>query len=173
MATAHGSTIQRTGQVQATDRGLGGLAARFRDGRKSGFGIFHPGSWLMMIGGMMMIFSAFMPWVYVSMTHEIIGEAFVLRGTDGPGVVTLALGFLAFAGAFVPKRKLVIPHAAVPAILVAMICLLQCWNIIAASIDTQWGSFMPGMGIVLAGAGAALLAKAAWKTWKHWPVPAR
>src|SRR5699024_2673536 len=129
----------------------------------------HPGSWAMLIGGMMMIFSAFLPWVYVTLTQEIMGESFVLRGTDGPGVVTLSVGFLAFAGAFLPKRRLAIAHAGIPGVVVAGITALQCWNIIAASVQTQWGSFLPGMGLVLAAGGAVILLRSAWKIYKHWP----
>jgi len=157
----------------AEDRGLAGVAARLKAGRGSGFGIFHPGSWAMMIAGMMMIFSAFLPWVYVTLTQEIVGESFVLRGTDGPGVLTLAVGCLAFGGAFIPRRRLAIGHAAVPGLVVAGIVLLQVWNIIAASLETAWGSFLPGMGLVLAGGGAVILIRAALKMYRQWPDPAK
>lgn len=155
------------------DKGLSGVAARLKAGRTNGFGIFHPGSWAMMIAGMMMIFSAFLPWVYVTLTQEIVGESFVLRGTDGPGVLTLAVGCLAFAGAFIPRRRLAIGHAAVPGLVVAGIVLLQVWNIIAASLETAWGSFLPGMGLVLAGGGAVILIRAALKMYRQWPTPAK
>src|SRR5699024_2535114 len=99
--------------------------------------------------------------------------SFVLRGTDGPGVITLSVGFLAFAGAFVPKRRLAIAHAGVPGLLVAAIAALQVLNIVVASVQTQWGSFLPGMGLVLAGGGAVVLLRSAWKMYKDWPVAAR
>lgn len=164
------TTAKSASSAQVSDRGLAGIYARLRDGRKTGYGVFHPGSWPMLIGGMMMIFSAFLPWVYVTLTQEIIGESFVLRGTDGPGIVTLSVGFLAFAGAFLPKRRLAIAHAAIPGIIVAGITALQCWNIIAASMQTQWGSFLPGMGLVLAAGGAVFLLRSAWKMYKEWPA---
>lgn len=150
-------------------KGLAGIAARLRNGRASGYGIFHPGSWTMLIAGMMMIVSAFLPWVYVTLTQEIIGEAFVLRGTDGPGVITLSVGCVAFAGAFVPMRRLAIAHAAIPGMVVGIICVLQFGNIIMASVATQWGSFVPGMGLVLASGAAVLLLKCSWTMWKRWP----
>ncbi|NDK31553.1 hypothetical protein FH975_07165 [Nesterenkonia sp. Hz 6-5] len=151
-------------------KGLAGVFARLRAGKNHGWGVFHPGSWPMMIGGMMMIVSAFLPWIYVTLTQELVGETFVLRGTDGPGVLTLSVGCLAFAGAFVPRRKLAIAHAAVPGGLVAGICLLQTWNLLSANMQTQWGSFLPGMGLVLAAGGAVLLLKVSWTMYKNWPV---
>ncbi|WP_120004235.1 hypothetical protein [Nesterenkonia muleiensis] len=151
-------------------KGLAGVYARLKAGKAHGWGVFHMGSWPMMIGGMMMIISAFLPWVYVTLTQEIIGEAFVLRGTDGPGVMTLAVGCLSFAGAFIPWRRLAIAHAAVPGLLVAGICLLQAWNLLAGNMNTQWGSFLPGMGLVLAAGGAVVLTKASWTMYKRWPV---
>lgn len=154
------------------DKGLAGVAARLKAGRATGFGIFHLGSWAMMIGGMMMIFSAFLPWVYVTLTQEIIGESFVLRGTDGPGVLTLSVGCLAFAGAFIPRRRLAIGHAGVAGVVVAAIVLLQVWNIVSASLATAWGSFLPGMGLVLAGGGAVILLRAAFRMYSRWAKPA-
>lgn len=163
----------RTMASQEIPKGLAGIAVRMRAGKATGWGVFHPGSGAMASGGMMLIIAAFLPWVYVSITQGIIGEAFVLRGTDGPGVVTLSVGFLAFAGAFVPRRKLAIAHAAIPGALVALIVVLQAWKIIAASVETAWGSFLPGMGVVLAGGGAVLLLRAAWRMLRHWKVAPR
>lgn len=167
-ATAQKKPARST--VGVEDRGLAGVFARLKEGRKHGYGVFHLGSWPMLIGGMMMIISAFLPWVYVSLTQGLIGESFVLRGTDGPGVLTLSVGCLAFAGGFVPRRRLAIAHAAIPGLVVAAIALLQGWNLIVANASTQWGSFMPGMGLVLAGGGAVLLIRAAWSMWKRWPA---
>lgn len=151
-------------------KGLAGVYARLREGRKHGWGVFHLGSWPMMIGGMAMIVSAFLPWIYVTLTREIIGEDFVLRGTDGPGVITLAVGCLAFAGAFVPWRRLAIAHAGIPGLLVAGICLLQAWNLLIGNMETVWGSYIPGMGLVLAAGAAVILTKASWTMYKRWPV---
>lgn len=155
---------------QVEDRGLAGIVARLREGRKYGFGIFHPGSWSMLIGGMMMIFSAFLPWVYVGFTQEVMGESFVLRGTDGPGVLTLSVGCLAFAGGFIPRRKLAIAHAAIPGVVVIGISLLQAYNLLIGNMQTEWGSFLPGMGLVLAAGGAVLLLRASWMMYKQWPA---
>lgn len=154
-------------QDKTQQRGIGGIFARLRAGTL-GWGVFHPGSWFMIIGGMMLIVAAFSPWVYVTLTQQVVGESFVLRGTDGPGVATLALGFLAFAGGFVPRRKLAIAHAAIPGALVALIILVQAWNIITASMQTAWGSFLPGMGVVLAGGGAVILLRGSWKMYRYW-----
>ncbi|WP_150461055.1 hypothetical protein [Nesterenkonia ebinurensis] len=168
MSTTTASAPQ---QKHAEQKGLAGVFTRFREGRKHGWGIFHLGSWPMMIGGMAMIISAFLPWIYVTLTQELIGESFVLRGTDGPGVLTLSVGCLAFAGAFVPRRRLAIAHAGIPGALVAGICLLQSYNLLVANMDTQWGSFLPGMGLVLAAGGAVILLRAAWTMYRGWPAP--
>lgn len=164
------TTTQKTTSQQAAQPGLAGVAARLRAGKATGWGIFHPGSWSMATGGLMLIVATFLPWVYVTLTQGIIGESFALRGTDGPGVATIALGFLAFAGAFVPKRRLAIAHAAVAGVLVALMVAVQAWNIVAASLETAWGSFLPGMGVVLAGGGAVLLIRSSWTMLRHWKV---
>lgn len=160
--------MMTTASQDTAPKGLAGIAVRLRAGKATGWGVFHPGSWSMATGGMMLIIAAFLPWVYVSLTQGIVGETFVLRGTDGPGVVTLAVGFLAFAGAFVPRRKLAIVHAAVPGVVVALMVIGQVWKIVSASLATAWGSFLPGMGVVLAGGGAVLLVKAAWTMTRRW-----
>ncbi|PYG00136.1 hypothetical protein SAMN05216184_10475 [Georgenia satyanarayanai] len=160
--------MMTTASQRTIPKGLAGVALRLREGKATGWGVFHPGSWSMATGGMMLVIAAFLPWVYVSLTQGITGEAFVLRGTDGPGVVTLALGFLAFAGAFVPRRRLAIVHAALPGALTALIVLAQAWNIVSASVQTAWGAFLPGMGVVLAGGGAVVLVKAAWTMARQW-----
>lgn len=164
------TTAKDTPQAATTDKGLAGIFSRLRKGRTSGYGIFHPGSRAMLLAGIMMIFSAFLPWVYVNLTQEVIGEAFILRGTDGPGVITLAVGCVAFAGGLIPKRRLAIAHAAIPGVLVAGITGLQFWNIVVASVQTQWGSFMPGMGVVLAAGAAVILLRAGWRMYKQWPA---
>lgn len=172
--TAKTRTRKPAGGGSGEEKGIfGGISAKLRAGKNTGWGVFHPGSWSMIIAGMMMIVSAFLPWVYVTLTQEIMGEAFVLRGTDGPGVITLALGFLAFAGGFVPRRRLAIAHAAAPGAVVALICLMQGVTLVSGNMETQWGSFLPGMGLVLAAGGAVILLKAAWTMLKRWqPAPA-
>ncbi|WGH82931.1 hypothetical protein [Auritidibacter ignavus] len=164
---------ERSREAGVNDKGLSGVFARLRAGKDHGWGIFHQGSWPMMIGGMMLIVSAFLPWVSLPWVEGITGDAFHFRGTDGPGVLTLAVGCLSFAGAFVPRRKLAIGHAAVPGVVVALIVLLQCWNIVAYSIQLDaWGALLPGMGLVLAGGGAVVLMKAGWNMYRRWPVKA-
>lgn len=161
------SVKQARGGVE--DKGLAGIAARLKAGKAHGWGVFHPGSWSMLIGGMMFIISAFLPWVSLPFIEEITGEAFVLRGTDGPGVLTLSVGCLAFAGAFLPWRRLAIAHAGIPGIVVAVIVLIQCWNIISFSVQMDaWGGMLPGMGLVLAGGGAAVLLNAVYRMVRTW-----
>ena len=49
-----------------------------------------------------------------------------------------------------------------PGVVVAAITGLQFWNIVTASMQTQWGSFLPSMGLVLAAGGSVVLLRAAW-----------
>ncbi|GAA1811496.1 hypothetical protein [Nesterenkonia flava] len=163
------TTTSKNSAHAVEDKGLAGIAARLKAGRASGWGVFHPGSWPMMIGGMMLIVSAFLPWVYLPFIQDITGETFAFRGTDGPGVITLSVGCLAFAGAFVPRRRLAIAHAGIPGLVVAAIVLLQCWNLVAFSAQLDaWGGLLPGMGLVLAGGGAVILLKVTWRMWSAW-----
>lgn len=146
------------------DKGIfGGITARIREGRATGWGVFHAGSAAMFIGGLMLIISAFLPWVVI----PIAEETFSLRGTDGPGVATLALGFLAFAGAFVPRRKLAIAHAMIPGALVALIAGAQAIRLIQLSTQTgSWGGLLPGMGLILAAGGAIVLIRVSLRLWR-------
>ncbi|WP_022873415.1 hypothetical protein [Nesterenkonia alba] len=158
------TTTTQHSSARTEDKGLAGVWARLREGRKHGYGIFHPGSWFMLIGGMMLIFATFLPWIH-------FGGLLTFRGLDGPGLLTISVGFLAFAGGFVPKRKLALLHAAIPGVLVAALCL---WQIIAGiiipSVRVEWGVLLPGMGLVLAAGGAVLLLKATHTMWTRWPA---
>ncbi|GAA1177901.1 hypothetical protein GCM10009674_13870 [Nesterenkonia xinjiangensis] len=121
----------------------------------------------MILGGLMLIISAFLPWVVI----PIAGETFSLRGTDGPGVATLAVGFLAFAGAFVPKRGLALAHALIPGVLVALIVAAQAFRLIQLSAQTgSWGGLLPGMGLILAAGGAVILIRVAVRMWRMRPA---
>lgn len=143
------------------------MTARIREGRSTGWGVFHAGSTAMALGGIMMIISAFLPWVVI----PIAGESFTLRGTDGPGVVTLALGFLSFAGAFVPKRRLAIAHALIPGALVGLLVGAQLFRLIQLSAQTgSWGGLLPGMGLVLAAGGSIILIRVVFRMWKMRPA---
>ncbi|MDZ5078140.1 hypothetical protein [Nesterenkonia sp. HG001] len=163
--TANGTA---TGSSGSSDRGIfGGLTARIRAGRSTGWGVFHVGSKAMILGGLMLIISAFLPWVVI----PIAGETFSLRGTDGPGVATLAVGFLAFAGAFVPKRGLALAHALIPGVLVALIVAAQAFRLIQLSAQTgSWGGLLPGMGLILAAGGAVILIRVAVRMWRMRPA---
>ncbi|MDS2174152.1 hypothetical protein [Nesterenkonia sp. CL21] len=151
-----------------SERGIfGGITARIKAGRATGWGVFHAGSSAMILGGLMLIISAFLPWVVI----PIAGESFALRGTDGPGVVTLAVGFLAFAGGFVPKRGLAIAHAIIPGALVALIVGAQTVRLIQLSAQTgSWGGLLPGMGLILAAGGAVVLIRVAVRLWRARPA---
>ncbi|WP_147104352.1 hypothetical protein [Nesterenkonia populi] len=162
-------TIQSAAELQ----GLAGVAERLKAGSRQGFGIFHMGSLAMLGAGFMLLIATFSPWVYVTLTQDIIGEAFVLRGTDGPGLVTVCMGVLALAGGFFPKRRLAIAHALIAGGLTGVLVAWQTWNLISASISTQWGSFLPGMGLVLSAGATLLLLHAAVRMIRGWEQPGR
>ena len=165
------TTRQDTSPAPSTGGIFGGISARLAEGKATGWGVFHPGSGAMVLGGLLMIVAAFLPWVQLSYTEQLTGETFAFRGTDGPGVVTLALGFLAFAGAFVPRRRLAIAHAGAAGAVVALITAAQAWNILAFSSRLDaWGAFLPGMGLVMAAGGAVILIKVAIRMWRRWPA---
>lgn len=148
---------------------FGGISARLAEGKATGWGVFHGGSRAMIIGGLMLILSAFLPWVVI----PIAEQSFSLRGTDGPGVVTLAVGFLAFAGAFVPRPKLAVAHALIPGVLVALITGAQIVRLVQLSATTgSWGGLLPGMGLVLAVGGAIVLLRAGVRMWRTRPTAA-
>lgn len=157
-----------TQSAAARDRGIfGEVGRRLAEGRKTGWGVFHAGSSAMFIGGLMLIVSSFLPWVVIPMGEE----TFTLRGTDGPGMVTLALGFLAFAGAFIPKRRLAIAHSLIPGVLVGLVVGLQAGRLIQFSAATgSWGGLLPGMGLVLAAGGAVILLRVGVRLWRAKPT---
>lgn len=163
---ANPRTTLQSGSTPTTERGLYGLSARLREGKKTGWGVFHAGSGSMFIGGLILILAAFLPWVMIPLGDE----TFMLRGTDGPGVLTLSVGFLAFAGAFVPHRRLAIAHALIPGLLVAVIVVAQAIRVIQLSAQTDaWGSLLPGMGLILAAGGAVLLIRIGVRLWRSGP----
>lgn len=150
-----------------SDRGIFGLSARLREGKQTGWGVFHGGSKSMFIGGLMMIVAAFLPWVMIPLGDE----TFMLRGTDGPGVLTLSLGFLAFAGAFVPRRRIAIAHALIPGVIVGVIVSAQAIRILQLSAQTgSWGGLLPGMGLILAAGGSIILIRIGIRMWRS-PAP--
>lgn len=162
------TTAQPAAQSAARDRGIfGEVGRRLAEGRKTGWGVFHAGSSSMFIGGLMLIVCSFLPWVIIPMGEE----TFSLRGTDGPGLATLALGFLAFAGAFIPKRRLAIAHSLIPGVLVGVLVGLQVMRLVQFSAATgSWGALLPGMGLVLAAGGAVILLRVGVRMWRATPA---
>lgn len=164
---------ERPIQSAAELQGLAGIAQRLKHGSRHGFGILHMGSLPMLGAGFMLLIATFSPWVYVTLTQEIVGESYVLRGTDGPGLVTICMGVLALAGGFFPKRRLAIAHAFIAGGFTGLIALWQSWVLISASMDTQWGSFLPGMGLLLSLGAAALLLHVGVRMVRGWEKPDR
>lgn len=114
----------------------------------------HAGSIGMLMGGLMAIFGSLTPWVMTPFGN--------LSGTSGPGLWTLACGFLAIAGAMLPFRRIALAHALVPGLAAAGIVVWQTARLVQLSATTgSWGQLLPGIGMVLTAGGAVVLLRTA------------
>lgn len=119
-------------------------------------GVFHPGSLGMLLGGLLAVLGSLFPWV--------IFPAGSLPGLAGPGLWTLSAGFIAIAGALLPYRKIALGHVLVAGLGVGVIVGWQLARLVYLSaVSDSWGSLLPGMGLVLAGGGAAVLLRTGYK----------
>ncbi|MFB9727014.1 hypothetical protein [Haloechinothrix salitolerans] len=118
--------------------------------------IMHVGSGGMILGGLLMVVGSPMPWVSTP-----VGS---LSGAAGAGLWTLCAGFLAIAGALIPRRRVAFVHAVVPGVAAALIVCWQLLRMLQISAGTDaWGKLLPGIGLVLVGGGAIVLLRSAMK----------
>ncbi|NNU28025.1 hypothetical protein HLI28_10780 [Isoptericola sp. JC619] len=112
--------------------------------------VFHPGSLGMLLGALAVIVGSLLPWV--------ITPVGTLSGTAGPGLWTLCAGFVAVAGAVIPRRWVAISHSLVAGTSVAFVVGWQLVRLgeVSAATDS-WGQAMPGIGLVMAAGGAVVL----------------
>ncbi|GAB3466519.1 hypothetical protein GCM10027570_55900 [Streptomonospora sediminis] len=116
--------------------------------------IFHPGSAGLLAGGLLLIIGAFTPWVSTPLGN--------LSGMAGPGLWVMCAGALAVGGALMPHRRIALVHALIPAAAAGGLVLWQAARIMQLSAATDsWGKLLPGVGLVIVGAGAVLLLVAA------------
>lgn len=74
----------------------------------------------------------------------------------------MCAGFLAIAGALIPRRRVALVHAVVPGVAAALIVCWQLFRMLQISASTDaWGKLLPGIGLVLVGGGAIVLLRAA------------
>ncbi|WP_017624207.1 hypothetical protein [Nocardiopsis chromatogenes] len=116
--------------------------------------VLHPGSIGMLSGGLMLVIGSFTPWVSTPLGN--------LSGMGGPGLWVMCAGVLALAGALLPYRRIALAHALLPAALAGVLVLWQLARIAQLSGATDsWGKLLPGVGLVIVGAGVVLLLSSA------------
>lgn len=136
--------------ASTTSASLGNL---FRAGGRAGKPrkqILHPGSVGLLVGALTVIVGSMLPWVITP-----VGS---ISGTAGPGLWTLCGGFLAVAGALLPRRWVAISHGLVAGGGVALVAGWQLVRLVQVSAATDaWGQAMPGIGLVMVAGGAVVL----------------
>ncbi|MFD0773590.1 hypothetical protein ACFQZ2_06570 [Streptomonospora algeriensis] len=117
-------------------------------------GILHAGSFRMIGGGLLLIIGAFTPWLYTPVLN--------MPAMQGPGLWLLCAGVLAIAGALLPYRLVALAHALVPAAAGGAMVVGQL-GLIAyhSTVSDTWGTILPGVSMVIACAGVAILLSAA------------
>ncbi|AEG43820.1 hypothetical protein [Isoptericola variabilis] len=121
--------------------------------------VLHPGSVGMLVGGLMTVVGSLLPWVVV------LGVT--LYGTGGGGLWTLCAGFVAIAGALVPRRWSAVAHCAVAGGATAFIAGWQLVRIVDLSASSgAWGQVLPSMGLVMVAGGAVVLLRTGVRVWR-------
>ncbi|ANC30802.1 hypothetical protein [Isoptericola dokdonensis] len=112
--------------------------------------VFHPGSVGMLTGALLVVVGSLLPWVVTPFGN--------LGGTAGPGLWTLCAGFIALAGALLPRRWVAIWHAVVAGGTAGLVVGWQLARLVQVMSSTNsWGQAMPGIGLVMVGGGAVVL----------------
>lgn len=105
----------------------------------------HPGQKRLLWATMALFLGAFLPWLYTG-----IGA---IRAFNGPGIFLFYAAFIALASALIPWHRV----AAAQGFLVAALALvLPIWQLLHVWRLVGFEGWMPGPGIVLSLAGAAL-----------------
>ncbi|WP_277212426.1 hypothetical protein [Isoptericola croceus] len=112
--------------------------------------ILHPGSVGLLVGALVVIVGSLLPWVITP-----VGS---ISGTAGPGLWTLCGGFIAVAGALLPRRWVAVSHSILAGGSVAFVAGWQLVRLVQISAATDaWGQAMPGIGLVMVTGGAVIL----------------
>lgn len=105
----------------------------------------HPGQKRMLWATMALFLGAFLPWLYTG-----IGA---IRAFNGPGIFIFYAAFVALAAALIPWHRVA---AAQGFVVAAVAAALPVWQLLHVWRLVGFGGWMPGPGIVLSLAGAAL-----------------
>jgi hypothetical protein len=112
--------------------------------------ILHPGSVGLLVGALAVIVGSMMPWVLTPLGN--------INGLAGGGWLTLCGGFIAVAGALIPRRWVAVSHSFLAGGTVAFVAGWQLLRLVQVSEATgSWGQAMPGIGLVMVVGGAAIL----------------
>lgn len=112
--------------------------------------ILHPGSAGLLVGALVVIVGSLLPWVLTPFGS--------ISATTGPGLWTLAGGFIAVAGALIPRRWSAIMHCFISGGTVGFVAGWQLVRLAEISAQTgSWGQAMPGIGLVMVTGGAVIL----------------
>ncbi len=113
----------------------------------------------MLAGGALAVVGSLLPWVMTPLG--------VLYGTGGGGLWTLCAGFVAIAGALVPRRWSAIAHCAVAGLAAGGIVGWQLARLAALSAATDsWGRLLPSIGLVMVAGGAVVLLRTGLRLWR-------
>ncbi|GAA1971811.1 hypothetical protein GCM10009718_04430 [Isoptericola halotolerans] len=112
--------------------------------------ILHPGSIGLLVGALVVVVGSLLPWVLTPFGS--------ISGTAGPGLWTLCAGFVAVAGALLPRRWVAISHGLVAGGGAGFVAVWQLVRLGQVSATTDaWGQAMPGIGLVMVAGGAVIL----------------
>ncbi|MFV2144383.1 MULTISPECIES: hypothetical protein [Isoptericola] len=136
--------------ASTTSASLGNLLAAGGRARKPRKQIMHPGSVGLLVGALAVIVGSMLPWVITPLGN--------ISGTAGPGLWTLCGGFIAVAGALIPRRWVAVSHSFLAGGAVAFVAGWQLLRLVQISEATDaWGQAMPGIGLVMSLGGAVIL----------------
>lgn len=92
----------------------------------------------LLVASLAAIVAAFLPWLLTP-----VGD---LGGFSGPGGVTFYIGFVGIAGSIRRRRRVVLWHAVVVAVVFAA---LPAWQVVRAGSVLGWRGWFPGIGLLL------------------------
>ncbi|MGH3665206.1 MAG: hypothetical protein ACRDU8_03765 [Egibacteraceae bacterium] len=111
-----------------------------------------PGQGRLLVASLIAIVASFLAWLSLPFGN--------LSGFQGPGQVTFYAGFLGIAGSLVRRPRIALAHAAVVALLLLGIPLLQ---VMRAGTMLGWRGWLPGVGLLLTLAAGVTACTAALK----------
>lgn len=112
--------------------------------------ILHPGSLGMLVGGLLLIVGSLVPWIVVA--------GLTMYGGLTQKLLLLSAGFIAVAGAVIPRRWPAVVHGAIAGLTGAALVVGQLYKLVYYSATTDaWGAILPSVGLVMVGGAAVVL----------------